>query len=143
MFEIITIFLRIAGLGLIALAILHVPIARHLRWKEDAARMSETNADIFHVHAFFICVALTLMGLPCLLDPAVFLEKSRSGAWGAWSLAAFWALRLWCQWFVYRRTLWQGKRFETAMHWFFSAIWLGLTTLFGICAAHQSGWVRL
>ena len=132
--------LRIAGAGLILLALLHVPIARRLRWREDAARMSPVNEDVFHVHAFFVCIVLVAMGLPCLFEPQVLLEKSRAAAWGAWSLAAFWALRLWCQWFVYRRELWRRKPFETAMHATFTLIWICLTAIFALCGARQCGW---
>jgi hypothetical protein len=44
---------------------------------------------------------LVLMGLPCLLDPVVFLEKSRAAKWTTWSFSAFWFTRLYVQWFVY------------------------------------------
>jgi hypothetical protein len=141
MIELLSPGLRIAGAGLVLLAILHVPISRHLRWRKEAARMSPMNEDVFHVHNFFICVVLVAMGLPCLLEPSLLLEKSRAGAWASWMLAAFWAMRLWCQWFVYRRDLWRGKRFETAMHLFFTSAWLYLTTLFALCGARQAGWL--
>ena len=142
MIELLAPGLRLAGAGLLALALLHVPIARRLRWREEAALMSPLSEDIFHVHGFFICVALVGMGLPCLFEPSVLLEKSRAGLWGAWLLAAFWALRLWCQWFVYRRVHWAGKRLETAMHSIFTAVWLYLTAIFALCGAWQCGWLR-
>src|SRR5882672_2484336 len=59
------ILLRVAGAGLILLAGLHLSIGRHLNWCEDAARLSPVNAAIFHVHTFFICFVLVMMGLPC------------------------------------------------------------------------------
>ena len=34
------------------------------------------------------------------------------------------------QWFVYDRELWVGKRFETAMHFLFSGLWVFLTATF-------------
>jgi len=142
MIDLLSLALRLAGAGLILLALLHIPIARRLRWREDAARLSQVNEDVFHVHAFFICVVLVAMGLPCLIEPGILLEKSRAGLWGTWSLAAFWALRLWFQWFVYRRCLWLGKPFETAIHFSFSVIWLSLTTIFALCGAVQAGWLR-
>lgn len=60
--------LRLAGAGLLLLAILHGSIARTLRWREDIAWLTPINAAIFRVHNFFICLVLVLMGLPCLLD---------------------------------------------------------------------------
>lgn len=141
MIEALPIVLRFAGAGLILLALLHVPIGRHLRWSEDAARLSPVNAAVFRVHTFFICVVLVIMGLPCLVEPGIFWERTRAGAWLSWSFAGFWTLRLYCQWFVYERDLWRGKTFETAMHWCFTAIWVGLAALFAFCALHQSGWI--
>lgn len=141
MTEVLPPLLRLAGAGLIALAFIHFPIGRRLKWREEAARMSELNATVFHVHTSFLCGVLVAMGLPCLLEPAVLLEKSRAGLWAAWSLSIFWAIRLWCQWFVYRPSWWEGRRFETAMHWLVTAIWLFLTLLFGLCGAVQAGWI--
>lgn len=141
MIELLTLALQGAGAGLILLALLHIPIGRHLQWREDAARLTPVNASIFHVHAFFICVILVIMGLPCLLDPRVFLEPTRAGAWLSWSFAAFWALRLYCQWFVYEADLWRKKRFETAMHAWFTLVWMALTILFTACGLRQVGWI--
>ena len=135
----LTVALRLAGAGLILLAVLHVPIARHLRWRDDAARLTPTNAAIFRVHAFFICVVLVMMGLPCAVDPRVFLERSRAGAWLAWSFAAFWTIRLYCQWFVYPADLWRGRRMETAMHWWFTLVWAALAAVFAACGLWQLG----
>lgn len=140
--ETLTMLLRVAGAGLILLTVLHVPIGRHLKWREEAARLSPVNASIFRVHTFFICLVLVMMGLPCLSDPAVFLERSRAGAWLAWSFSAFWAIRLFFQWFVYPRDLWRGKRMETIVHAWFTIVWLSLAVLFAICGAWQADWLR-
>lgn len=138
--SLLTILLRIAGAGLITLAIAHVFIGRHLRWREDAAQLTPVNRAVFHVHTLFICLVLVLMGLPCLLDAAVFLEPTRAGRWLSWSFAAFWGTRLFCQWFVYETALWRGKSFETFVHWLFTFLWFSLTALFAFCAAWQHGW---
>jgi len=143
MIETLPFFLRIAGAGLIALAALHIPISRHLNWREDVARLTPVNASIFHVHTFFICLVLVLMGLPCLVDPHIFLERSLAGAWASWSIASFWTARLYCQWFIYPAALWRGKRMETCVHWFFTFVWLALASLFGLCAAVQMGWLGM
>ncbi len=140
MSELLPILLRITGAGLILLAILHLPISRHLNWREQAARMSPENEAIFHVHALFICVVLVMMGLPALIEPYLFIEKSKAAAWAAWTISGFWLLRLYCQWFVYGSNLWRGKRFETFMHFWFTLVWIWLTTIFGMCGARQAGW---
>jgi hypothetical protein len=142
MIETLTISLRFAGAGLLLLAFLHFPISRHLKWREEGARLSPLNGSIFRVHAFFICVILVIMGLPCLLEPRVFLDPSCAGRWFAWSFSAFWAIRLYVQLFVYRKELWIGKRGETALHWFFTAVWTALSALFAACALWQAGSLR-
>lgn len=131
--------LRLAGAGLIALSLLHVPMGRQLRWSEEAARMSQAGESIFHVHTLFVCVMLVLLGLPALLTPRVFLDVSPAGAWLAGMGLAIFALRLWVQWFVFPAALWRGKQFETAMHLLFTVIWSALTLLFALCVLVQLG----
>ncbi|MBA3963740.1 MAG: hypothetical protein H0X40_17820 [Chthoniobacterales bacterium] len=129
--------LRLAGAGLLLLAAIHTPLSRHLRWREQAALLTPINAAIFRVHNLFIVLVLILMGLPCLLDPRALLELSRAALWGDWSLAAFWAIRLYCQLFVYEPALWRGLRREAAIHWWFVFVWIGLTALFILCGLQQ------
>lgn len=133
--------LRFAGAGLILLALIHVPISRRLQWREQASRLSAENEAVFHVHTFFLCLVLVMMGLPALVEPSVFLEKSRAALWGSWSLCVYWLVRLWCQWFTYGPHLWRGKRLETRIHWLFTVLWILLSALFGLCGARQSGWL--
>lgn len=140
MIEVLTLLLRIAGAGMVLLAILHVPIGRRLKWIEDGKLLTPVNRSIFHVHTFFICVVLVMMGLPCLLEPRIFLDPSRAGAWLSWSISAFWSIRLYFQWFVYQADLWRGKRMETVVHWWFTLIWTGLAALFAVCGLWQAGW---
>lgn len=80
--------------------------------------MSAANEVIFHVHTLFI---------------------SFPAPWATWTLTVFWAARLYCQGIIYRRVLWQGKKFETAMHWLLTMVRAALTALFGLCAVRQSG----
>lgn len=142
MTELLTVLLRLAGAGLILLAWVHIPIGRKLRWKEEGDLLSAANRQIFHVHTFFICLVLVLMGLPCLVAPGIFLERTQAGLWLAASLSAFWLIRLYFQFFVYRIDLWRGKRMETLLHWWFSIVWLALTLLFAACGMHQLDWFR-
>ncbi len=135
--SLLTILLRLAGVGLITLAIVHIPIAKRLKWREEAARLSPPNRAIFHVHTAFICVVLVMMALPCIFEPAVFLEKSRAARWLAWSFSGFWGLRLYAQWFIYPFELWRGKNAETIVHWIFTFVWLSLTALFAVCGVQQ------
>jgi len=139
MIDLLTILLRIAGAGLILLAILHIPIGKQLKWTEDTRRLSPVNASIFHVHTFFICLVLVMMGLPCLIEPEIFLTPTRAGGWITWSISVFWAIRLYFQWFVYPVELWRGKRMETHVHAWFTLVWASLAALFAACGMLQAG----
>lgn len=140
MTAVLIVLLRVAGFGLLLLAVVHFPIAKRLNWRDDAKLLTPVNAAIFHVHAFFICLVLVMMGLPCLLDPSVFLERSRGAAWLTWSFAGFWWIRLYVQWFVYSADLWRGKRLETILHCWFTVVWTSLAVLFSMCGLVQAGW---
>lgn len=141
MIGILNILLPTAGAGLLLLAILHLPIGKKLKWAEDARKLTPVNQSIFHVHTFFICLVLVLMGLPCLLEPAIFLNPTRAGAWMSWSFAVFWLIRLYFQWFVYQSELWRAKPLETAVHVWFTLVWAAIAGLFTTCGLWQAGWL--
>ncbi|MEI7928086.1 MAG: hypothetical protein WCH40_06005 [Verrucomicrobiales bacterium] len=129
--------LRVAGAGLILLAVLHIPISRELKWKDEGKRLSPMNESVFHVHTFFVCLVLVMMALPSLLAPEALLERSEIGKWTTVSWSIFWLIRLYCQWFVYRSELWKGKRMETVIHYWFTLVWIYLATVYGAAAACQ------
>ncbi len=137
--ETLTVLLRIAGAGLILLAASHVAIGRHLKWREEIRRLSLVNASIFRAHTFFVCLILVMMGLPCLLEPSIFLENSPAGAWLTWSFTVFWTVRLLFQWFVFPWALWRGKRMEALLHGFFTVVWISLALLFAACGLQING----
>lgn len=141
MIEYLPLLLRITGIGLILLAVIHVPISKRLKWKEQGALLTAENEMVFHVHTFFICVTLVMMGLPAFLAPEVFLEKSGMARWMSWSFCVFWVIRLYCQGFVYRAHLWRGRLLETRIHYLFIGLWLALALVFGLCGAVQIGWL--
>src|SRR5262249_46100459 len=101
----LSISLRIAGAMLLLLAVMHGPISRRLNWCEESMLLSPVNAAVFRVHALVICLILVALGWPCLAEPGVFLERTRAGAWLAWTFAGFWTARLYVQWFVFPRSL--------------------------------------
>lgn len=122
--------LRIAGGLQLALALLHLAFPRRFQWKEELARLSPLNRQIFLVHTFFICVVLVLIGALSLFAPGALLEPTRLSRLVLGGFAAFWGLRLLCQWFVYDPALWRGQALNTAVHILFSLLWLYLTAVY-------------
>jgi hypothetical protein len=121
--------LKAAGVLLILLALLHVVFPKHFHWREELARLSLLNRQVMVVHTFFIGLIVFLMGLLCLTSSAG-LAGTPLGKRVALGLAVFWLVRLLVQFFGYSSELWRGKRFETAVHVVFSALWTYLTAVF-------------
>lgn len=84
---------------------------------------------MMYVHTFFIGLIVFLMGLLCLTS-AEDLINTRLGKRITLGLGIFWTCRLLIQFFGYSSKLWKGKRFETAVHIFFSLLWAYLSVVF-------------
>jgi hypothetical protein len=124
--------LRLAGLFLLGLFVLNFFVPARFKWAEELPRLSLINRRIFQVHAVFIALILLLSGLLLMLLPHELVAPTPLARAVLGGLAAFWGLRLWMQWFMYDRELWQGKSFETAMHFAFSGLWVFLTATFTV-----------
>lgn len=121
--------IRINGLVLVLLALLHVGFPRYFNWKKDLQQLSLVNKEMMQVHTFFIALIVLLIGLLCVYEASALLN-TRLGKSLSLGLAVFWGVRLFFQFFVYSPQLWRGKRFETVMHIVFSIFWFNLTAIF-------------
>lgn len=122
--------LRIAGAIQILLAVAHFDFPRRFGWREEFRQVSLLGRQVFYVHMFFICVVLLLFGALSLLAPQALLEPTRLSRLVLSGIAAFWALRLLCQWFVYDASLWRGNAFRTWMHVVFTLVWIYLVAVY-------------
>jgi len=125
--------LKISGVLLIGLALLHAVFPRQFRWREELAPLGLLSRQIMYVHTLFIAVTILLMGMLCVTS-ASDLATTTFGRRISLGLAVFWGLRLLIQFFGYSSELWRGKPFETAMHVTFSLLWVYLTAVFTIIA---------
>jgi len=115
--------IQFVGALQILLAFAHITFKDRFNWKEETARLSLLNRQIFYVHAVFICVVLALFGLLSLLCANELLAHNRLAAFVLAGITFFWMLRWLFQFFVYDSRLWKGNRFNTNVHLFFSAVW--------------------
>ncbi len=125
--------LKIIGVLLIALGLLHAGFPRYFAWKTELARLSLINRQMMQAHTFFIALTVILMGLLCLTS-AADLTGTPLGRRVALGLAVFWTTRLLVQFFGYSPALWRGKRFETAVHIVMSMLWAYLSAVFVVIA---------
>ena len=129
--------IQMAGVLQILLAVLHVPIAIKLKWREDLKNTSPLTRQIFWVHSYFIVLVLLLVGIPCAAWPGMFFNKSQLGLTVALGLTIFWGCRLFTQFFVYSPEHYRGKKLETTVHWIVSALWIYLTATYGLLTFWQ------
>lgn len=124
------VLLRIAGALLITLAAAHVFFPRRFHWRQELARLSLLNRQMFVVHTCFICLILVMMGALSLFAPHTLLDPTPLSRLVLAGLTCFWGLRLGVQWFVYDWKLWRGNIFNTFVQFLFSAVWAYLTIVY-------------
>jgi hypothetical protein len=134
----IELHLRIAGGLQLALAAAHAPFPRWFRWREELARLSPLNRQIFIVHDLFVVLVLVLIGALSLLAAPALLEPVRLGLLVCAGLTAFWLVRLYCQFFVYKPDLWRGHPGRTAIHISITALWVYFVATYGAALLQHS-----
>lgn len=121
--------LKIIGVALIVLALIHVIFPKYFDWKQELSSLRLINRQVMYVHTFFIALVVFLMGLLCLTSSQEIVATSL-GKKIALGLGIFWICRLFIQFFGYSAELWRGKAFETVVHSFFSFLWAYLSIVF-------------
>ena len=121
--------LKIIGVLLIILALVHVIFPRYFDWKNNLKSLSVINRQMMVVHTFFIALVVFLMGVLCLTFSAD-LVGTNLGNTVCLGLGIFWVFRGVFQFFVYSSELWKGKPFETTVHVIFSLLWLYMSVIF-------------
>jgi hypothetical protein len=121
--------LKIIGVLLMLLALLHIIFPRYFKWKLELGSISHINRQMMYVHAFFIAFGIFLMGLLCLTS-ANELMTTALGRRISFGLAIFWLTRLIIQFFGYSSLHWRGRRLETTVHIVFATLWIYLSGAF-------------
>jgi hypothetical protein len=125
--------LKIIGVLLVVLSLVHAIFPRYFAWKKELAGLSPINRQMMYVHTFFIALAVLLMGLLCWTSSAEIVATSL-GRRIALGLAVFWTARLIVQFFGYSPELWRGKPFETTVHVGMAILWAYLSVVFAVVA---------
>jgi hypothetical protein len=121
--------LKITSALLMALALIHVVFPRYFNWKYEFSLVSHINRQMMYVHTFFIAFIVFLMGLLCLTS-ATALVTTDLGKRISLGIGIFWVTRLFVQFFVYSKSHWKGKKFETTVHVLFVILWTYLSGVF-------------
>ena len=122
--------LRITGVLLAALVVVHAFVPSRLGWRDELPRLSLVNRQIFEVHTVFIVLVLALSSMLLLTSGDALLVPSRLSRALLLGLTVFWGLRMLMQWFYYSPAIWRGNRFNTVAHGVSSMVWVYMTVTF-------------
>jgi hypothetical protein len=128
--HVVELHLRLVGLVMAALVVVNLFVPGRYRWREEMARLSLLNRQVFQAHAVFLVLTLALFSALLLTCADALVEPTRLSRAVLVGLTIFWALRMAMQWFFYSPAIWRGHRFHTVMHWVFSATWIYVTGVF-------------
>jgi hypothetical protein len=121
--------LKIIGILLIILALIHFSFPKYFDWKRELSSLSIINRQLMYVHSFFIAFVIFLIGLLCLTSTNELLKTSL-GKQISLGLGLFCSARLGIQFFGYSSRIWKGKTFETIIHILFVILWAYLSIIF-------------
>jgi hypothetical protein len=121
--------LKIIGILLIVIALLHFTFPRYFNWKRELMPLSAINRQLMYVHSFFIAFVVFLIGLLSLTSPDELIGTAL-GKRISLGLGIFWAARLYVQFFGYSSEVWKGKTFETGVHVVFAILWTYISAVF-------------
>ncbi len=130
------IHLKLIGIALIILALIHVIFPKYFNWEEELKSLSLVNAEMMVIHTFFLALTVLLMGILCFTSSSDLLETTL-GRRLCLGFAIFWTIRFFIQFFGYSSSLWKGKIFETTVHIVFSLFWGYASVVFWVCGL---GW---
>ncbi len=123
------IHLKIIGVLLILLSLMHLVFPRYFSWKQELSSLSLINRQMMYVHTFFIALTILLIGILSFFLPQDLIT-TKLGKYISLGIGVFWGVRLYFQFFGYSSKLWKGKMFETSIHILFSTLWIYLTSVF-------------
>jgi hypothetical protein len=122
--------LHIVGVVMAWLVVVNLCVPGRFHWREEMARLSLLNRQIFEAHAVFLVLTLALFSALLLTCGEALLQPTRLSRAMLIGLTIFWLLRMVMQWAFYSPAIWRGHRFNTAMHYLFSAIWIYVSSVF-------------
>jgi hypothetical protein len=111
-------FLRLAALAQLGVAVLNLFLVRIMNWRRDLNTVPLLIREVFQIHIYFISITLAIFGAVTWR----FAGEIASAAhpicvWLAIGIGFFWAIRSLMQWTHYSAVHWRRDRLRTLIHW--------------------------
>ena len=126
-------WLQIAGASQLGIALLNLFLARILGWKANLDRAPQLLREVFHVHAWFISLTLTIFAIMTWRFAAE-MRTNPACRWLAAGIGLFWALRTILQITYYSSSHWRGLPGRTLIHIMLLLIYGGFAVLYLLTA---------
>ena len=136
---VLLVHLHVVAFVMAALVLVNLMVPHRFRWRDELARLSLLNRQIVQAHCFFLIVLLGMFAALLLTCAEALLDHTRLSRAVLAGLTLFWGLRMVMQWWFYSPEIWRGHRFNTVMHWIFSATWIYVTGVFGLALVESLG----
>jgi hypothetical protein len=121
---------RIAGLAQILLLPFNAVLVWRYHLGADIAQTSKLTQEVHRSHYLFTMAVVGSLGLLALIGAPLLLRRDPLSAAIDAGIGALWVVRLVVQFAVYDRSLWQGQRAKTIMHWASALLWTGLVAVY-------------
>jgi hypothetical protein len=111
-------FLRLAALAQLGVAVLNLFLVRIMNWRRDLDTMPLLIREVFQIHLYFISITLAIFGAVTWRFAAEIASAAHPiCVWLAIGIGFFWAVRSVMQWTHYSAVHWRGDRLRTLIHW--------------------------
>jgi hypothetical protein len=98
------IFILIAGIGQILLALASLSVPRILNWKDEVTRLRPLTRQVFWTYAFYILMCNLSFGILSAFKSKSLSDKSDLAACVTGFIAFYWLTRIVIQFFFFDRT---------------------------------------
>jgi hypothetical protein len=115
----------------LAVALLNLFLVPLLKWKEALACAPLLLREVFHVHAWFISVTLTIFGLlTWRFAGELAIRANAISVWLATGIGIFWAIRTVLQVAYYSSSHWRGQLGRTIIHILLLFVYGGMAAIY-------------
>ncbi|MEM7166818.1 MAG: hypothetical protein AAF581_15245 [Planctomycetota bacterium] len=131
----LTTWVFVAGVSQFAIITASLGVPSVLNWKAELAQLRPLNRQIFTTYAGYILGTNLAFALLSTFDPGLLVEQSPLAGWVSGFIALYWGVRLLLQFAYYRGDRPTGAQYVVA-EFVFSALFLGLVVIYGLCCYH-------
>ncbi|MFC9673625.1 MULTISPECIES: hypothetical protein [unclassified Streptomyces] len=128
--------LRLVGLALIVMGLVHTALPRILGWPGDLRASSLLTRQVSYAHLVFIALTCALLGtLPLAFAPDL-LTGAPLPTFLLCAQTLFWGLRWIMEFAYFSPRLWRGHRLRTGGHVALAVLWTWVTAVFATASLH-------